>query len=205
VTDDPDLLEQIRLFLPKYLTPAETKQLWSELSAFPETKNFYLHSRELEEQLLQGDGWRGFIVLDFFTGARKTVSGVILSNSCDISPDNERALPFNVLFSPLIALAKVEGRLGASGLSPIQIQSMLTNIRGQRVTNMFYLPEYSNVIAESVILLDDVHVHPATDFSGCARTSLFTLSQHAFYLFLMKLSIHFSRFQEGVRRFGSAA
>jgi hypothetical protein len=33
---------------------------------------------------------------------------------------------------------------------------------------------------------------------------IFALTQSAFYLFLIKLSIHFTRFQEGVHRFSSS-
>ena len=205
MTLENDFFEQVKLFLPKYLTPEESRQLYSELSKFPDNMDFFLERADLQDQLLQGAGWRGFIAIEFSSGARKVVSGVILSNSCDISPVNFTDLPVNVLFAPLISLDRFSSTLYAGGKSLQQIDSILVNIRKQRVTNVFYLPGRPPSVSESVILLDDVHAHPLQHFISQERAKLFTLNQYAFYLFLIKLSIHFSRFQEGVRRFSDAA
>jgi hypothetical protein len=202
---DADFFEQIKLSLPKYLTPKQKEDLFSELSKFPENYAFYLSNAAWAEQLLQGDGWRGFVAINFTTGEQKTVSGVIVSNSCDIAPDNVRDLPANVLFSPLIELSRYADQLRAVGKSAEQIASLLEAIRKQRVTSMFYLPEHPGICRESIILLHDIHAHPLPNFLGTERTCLFTLNQFAFYLFLIKLSIHFARFQEGVQRFDQAA
>lgn len=196
-----DIFEQIRLFLPKYLTPAETRELFSELEKFPNNKSFYLNDANLESQMLQGDGWRGFIAIDFDTGARDLVSGMILSNSCDISPDNERDVQANILFAPLIEIRKYIDTLKVIGKTELQIGSIIESVRKQRVTSQFYLPERSGKIRESIILLDDIHAHPLKDFLARDTNSLFTLSQYAVYIFLIKLSIHFCRFQEEIRRF----
>ena len=205
MSPETDVFEQIRLFLPKYLTPEQTKELYSELSKFPDNKAFYLFRTDLRDQLLQGDGWQGFIAIDFATGARKTVSGVILSNSCDISSENREDLPVNVLFAPLIGLAKYMDRLREIGKTATQIESIVGNIKKQRVTSLFYVPDCQGSIQESIILLNDIHAHPLQDFLTRDRTSLFTLNQYAFYVFLIKLSIHFSRFQEDIQRFADAA
>src|SRR5437870_4422628 len=108
---DAEFFEQIKLFLPKYLTPEESSDLFSELAKFPDNMSFYLSNVELQNQLLQGDGWRGFVVVDFLTGNRKTASGVIVSNSCDVDLANIRDVPVNVLFSPLIELSRYRERL----------------------------------------------------------------------------------------------
>ncbi|TAK08727.1 hypothetical protein EPO44_02180 [bacterium] len=205
MSPESDIFDQIRLFLPKYLTPQETRDLYSELSKFPENKSFYLYNADLQKQMLQGDGWRGFIVIDFATGARKSVSGIILSNSCDISIDNVRDLPVNLLFAPLIEIQKYVLRLKTIGKTEHQIENIIRDIRKQRVTSIFYLPECQGIIQESIIALDDIHAHPLQDFISRKPTPLFTLNQYAFYLFLIKLSIHFSRFQEGISRFNDAA
>lgn len=197
---EDDIFEQARLFLPKYLTPEEHRQLFSELSKFPENMAFYLTSQEFSDQLLQGDGWRGFIAINFYTGERKVVSGAILSNSCDIDPANRGNHPVNVLFSPLIELQKYAATLRTAGKTEEQIGDMVMNLKKQLVTNVFYLPECPGIISESLILLDNIHSHPLEHFLAQQPQSLFTLNQYAFYLFLIKLSIHFSRFNEGVKR-----
>lgn len=196
-----ELFEQIKLFLPKYLTPEQTRELFSELESFPNNHNFYLQNSDLKDQLLQGDGWHGFIAINFQTLERKEVSGIILSNSCDVDPDNERNLPVSVLFSPLIKLSRYEDMLSRAGQSDQQIDSVLTSIRAQKVTSVFYLPSAQFGPEEGIILLDDIHSHPLQDFISKEPSCLFTLSQYAFYIFLIKLSIHFSRFQEDVARF----
>jgi hypothetical protein len=200
-----EIFEQVSLFLPKYLTPSQKQDLYSEMLRFPGTTQFYLHRPDLRDQLLQGDGWQGFIAINFHTGQRKDVSGVILSNSCDVSTDNSRSLPVNILFAPLVNLSQYEQLLLANGKSPAQVGSQFNEIRNQKVTSMFYLPRLSGVIEESIILLDDIHVHPLRDFLEVSHEPLFQLNQFAFYLFLIKLSIHFCRFQEGIQRFEDAA
>lgn len=201
MTEPADIFEQAKPFLPKYLTPEQTKDLYSELSRFPAVKGFYLSGTTSDAQLLQGDGWRGFVAINFHTGDRKTISGVILSNSCDISAENERYHPVHVLFAPLIDLQRFAARLSSTGKTPEQVETILTSIRQQRVTSMFYLPSGPEPLEESIILLDDIHAHPLEHFMTQERQSLFTLSQHAFYIFLIKLSIHFCRFNEKVQRF----
>ena len=202
---EDDIFEQIKLFLPKYLTPKHTRDLFSELSKFPDNMSFYLNPDDLREQLLQGDGWKGFIAINFHTGERKTVLGAVLSNSCDIDPQNVGSLPVNVLFAPLIELRKYTDSLRAFGKTNDQIQNTVINIKKQQVSNVFYLPECPGSIPESLILLGDIHAHPLQHFLAQSRQSLFTLNQYAFYLFLIKLSIHFSRFQEDVKRCADAA
>lgn len=200
-----EIFEEVSLFLPKYLTPSQKQDLYSEMLRFPGTTQFYLHRPDLRDQLLQGDGWQGFIAINFHTGQRKVVSGVILSNSCDVSTDNSRSLPVNILFAPLVNLSQYEQLLLANGKSPAQVGSQFNEIRNQKVTSMFYLPRLSGVIEESIILLDNIHVHPLRDFLEVSHEPLFQLNQFAFYLFLIKLSIHFCRFQEGIQRFEDAA
>jgi hypothetical protein len=206
VSVENDIFEQIRLFLPKYLSAEQQRELFSELARFPNNFDFYLLRQDLRELLLQGDGWRGFVVIDFVTGTRKTVSGIVLSNSCDIAVENQRDLPVNILFAPLIALDRYKSSLRAVGKTEPQLEVIIGTIRKQYVTSIFYIPGGSGIIEESIILLDDIHAHPLQDFlqSG-ERQPIFTLNQYAFYLFLIKLSIHFSRFREGIQRFPSAA
>jgi len=202
---DPDLFDQIKLFLPKYLSPDQQHRLFAELSTFPENRTFYLSRSNLLGELLQGDGWRGFVAINFHSGDRRTISGMVISNSCDISPANMGSLPVNIVFAPLIELAKYVERLRGVGKTSEQIENLLRDIRRQRVSSMFFLPECPGVIPECIVLLDDLHAHPLRDFLDREKSALFTLNQYAFYLFLMKLSIHFSRFQEGAERFDSAA
>ena len=191
-----DIFEQSRLCFPPYLFAETKRELFSELLKFPENRSFYSNREDLSEELFQGDGWKGFIAINFQTGERRTVSGAILSNSCDIDLRNVRSLPVNVLFAPLIELQKYTNALHILGKRDDQIKNTITDIKRQHVTNVFYLPECPGFIPESLILLDDIHAHPLQDFIVQPRKSLFTLNLYGFYIFLIKLSIHFTRFQK---------
>ncbi len=138
------------------------------------------------------------------TGSRKPVSGIILSNSCDIDAANVKAFPRNILFAPIIKLGKYVENLRADGKTQDQIDGILTTIRKQRVTNIFYLPPCPNVTEEGFISMDDIYAHPLLDFLARDRKPLFKLNQFFFYFFIIKLSIHFCRFQEEIHRFASA-
>lgn len=197
---EADFFEQAKLYLPKYLTPENKEELYSEIRAFPTIKRFYLSDTHNNE-FLQGDGWRGLVAINFDTCEKKPVSGVIVSNSCDIDPRNPTPRDRMVLFCPLISLNKYREVLLGAGKSEDQIQAVLESLRRQEITYAFHLPEKNGEIQESMILLDDVHRHPLRDFLICEKQKRFALGQFAFYLLLVKLSIHFSRFQENLNRF----
>lgn len=199
---DGELFEDIRRYLPKYLSPRDSSELFAQLASFPKTRSpFYLQNAALPEEPLQGDGWRGFVAIDFRTAERKELSGVVISNSCDIDPANRRDRAVNILFSPLIELSRYVTLLRQIK-TEAQITNALTAIRDQKVTSIFHLPEGAWG-PEGIVLLDTIHAHPLDDFLARDRTRLFRLSMYAFYIFVMKLSIHFMRMQEDVRRFDS--
>ena len=198
--NEESLFEEARLYLPKYLTPEDHRQLFQELKGFPEDFNYYLRNSALTDELLQGDGWRSLKVVNFETLEKKACSGMVLSNTCDVDSSNARHLPPKVVFCPIMSISKVFKTLRDNGLSEERTDDLLRDIRGQRVSSLFYLPSNPS-IEESVAFLGDVHSHPLKDFLQHERKPLFTLSQSAFYLFVLKISIHFSRFQEDVRRF----
>lgn len=196
-----DFFDDFHQYLPKYLFPRDKRELFEELKAFPENTHYYLNKTQLQEKFLQGDGWRGFVIIDFHTLKRKPCSGVILSNTCDIDVSHDRPVPPNVLFCPIMRLAKYVEILTKGGKGSSYINQHVSDIRRQRVTSMFYLPSKGEEFQESVAILGDIHSHPLRDFVNGKRTSLFTLNQYSFYLFLFKVSIHLTRFQEDVRRF----
>lgn len=194
--------EEISVFLPKYLSPPEQQGLFSQLRNLPHLGSaFYDVSKTFENDLLQSDGWRGLTAINFYTLEKKNISGVIISNSCDVDITNKRDISPNVLFAPIIRLEDFAQLLRTSKFSDDYIAQRLEVIRSQKLTSIFHLPKLNGVIDESIILLDDIHQHPLQDFVKTERQKLFTLSQAAFYLFLIKLSVHFHRINESVHRY----
>ena len=198
MSDLSETLEQLRLYLPKYLSPARQEGLWDELRSFPNNRTIY--STASSHDILQGDGWKGLIVINFETVEKKPISGLVLSNSCDIAGENVRAVLPKLTFVPIIRIAAYARLLKEGGKSNDQIDAILDSIGKQRITSLMYLPAIPSVMEDSVALFGDTHSQPIDSFRAGARSRLFRLSDFGFYLFLFKLSIHFTRMMEGVER-----
>ncbi|MGB7934269.1 MAG: hypothetical protein WCH04_19005 [Gammaproteobacteria bacterium] len=195
---DTEFLEQIKTFLPSYLTPENKAQLFQELNSFPDNYDYYLsHS---VENTLQGDMWEGFPICDIGKMASKEVSGIILSNSCDIDLSNKSDRQRKVVFCPVISLEKYQQQLGVKKRAE-DVENIVKDIKNQKITYLFYLPAGGSLKEDCIIFLDDVHSVFLDSFSRRKGKKIFTLGQYGFYLFLLKLSIHFTRFQEGIERF----
>jgi hypothetical protein len=197
-------LELLRNQIPYYLTSdPKQKALLAELQALNEGANKGYITPRLSDSnfnnMLQGDAWRGFQVFSFQSEKLSVVRALVLSNSCDVAPENERALSQNVIFAPMVKLSKVRIRFEERGLQTGQIEQKLQSIRSQATTNVFYLPAESPLEEEYVTFLDDVHSMPVLMHSRSAE-KLFTLSMAGFYLFIFKLSVHFCRLHENVER-----
>ena len=191
--------ETIQTQIPYYLTQAQKDGLIKALDEFPRPIQYYIGL--YPNELLQGDGWEKLEIIRFENGSRDKIKGIVLSNSCDISPNNKRNMPPNITFAPIIKMANYAQLLLKNGLTQQQIEDRFQSIREQRITTMFYLPKGSALDEEYVTLLDDLHTVPAHAFEQVAeRKKLFTLSLVGFYLFLLKLSVHFCRFHEEVAR-----
>lgn len=196
--------EALRQQIPYYLTAAPAqKVLVTELKALIEgaQKGYFIPAGYdgYTAEMLQGDGWRGFQIFSFKSGSVNAARGIVLSNSCDISDENARVLPPNVIFAPIVKLSKLIERFEAHGLDAEKVASRLTDIKAQRVTNIFYLPSDGLLEEDHVALLDDLHSMPV-EVHRQAAEKLFTLSMAGFYIFVFKLSVHFCRLQENVNR-----
>lgn len=186
--------------LPYYLLGDRARGFLEELKGFLEGRKVRYFSASDEHQWLQGDGATSLPVVDVARMERNGVTGIVLSNTCDISPDNRRDLPPKVTFAPLISLPAYESALLRAGIDDGRIQAKLEDIRAQRVTNMLFLPQDGQLEVESIALLDDLHSIPSAIMPDCNEKRLFSLSQIGHYLFLFKLSVHFCRFHEGLER-----
>ncbi len=192
-------VESIQNQIPYYLTRAQKEGLVKALADFPKGMNYY--TLKHDSDLLQGDGWTALQAIRFETGERKGVQGLVLSNSCDIDPQNPRAIPVRLVFVPIIKLDAYENLLKGQGIEAGSISRKIGAIREQLVTSMFFLPKGGQLNSDYIAVLDDIHAMPSNAFlNDGARKKVFTLSQAGFYLFLLKLSIHFCRFHENVAR-----
>lgn len=199
--DAETLIQQI----PYYLTAEDQKVLLDELTAISRggTAEYLLgtYRDSFKEVMLQGDGWRGFQLFLFETGDRRSVRGIVLSNSCDVDPENPRDVPARVIFAPLVKLSAFKALLEASGISAERVAAKIAAIKAQKTSNIFYLPAGGVLREDYVVRFDDAHNMPVAAHAKSAdREKLFTLSNTGFYMLVLKLSVHFCRLQEKVNR-----
>lgn len=203
-------LESLQQQIPYYLTAEDRQVLVDELKAISKggTANYFLspYKDAFRADMLQGDGWRAFQLFKFDTGERRWVQGIILSNSCDVEPGNARDTPARVIFAPLVKLVDFERLLRGSKIESQKVDQKLAEIRAQKTTNMFFLPTGGPLAEDHIVRLDDAHSMPVAAHLGTKeREKLFTLSNTGFYMLVLKLSVHFCRFQEKVNRKPSEA
>lgn len=197
--------EAIQDHIPKYLTAALQEELFKNLKGFPEKFNYYWSRSPSDFEILQGDGWQGLELVDFSTREHRSVKGIVLSNSCDIAPENERDRASNIVFAPLIRLSALIELWKSSGISEELVEDKVRNIRLQRNTKIFYLPYGAGLSDEYIAHLDDIHSFPASVFvENLSRKRLFSFTTAGFYLFAIKLSVHFCRLHENVMRTSDA-
>ena len=196
--------EDLSAYLPKYLSEDNYQTLLGELRAFPNNIDKRLYSTPLEKNILfQGDGYDSFPFVDMahWDKGCKYRHGIIMSNTCDMDMSNKRFYPSSIMYAPLISLDNYEMFLRNNNVSKDKIGRNLSDIRQQRISSIFYLPAIYKV-PESIVFLDRVYniENSFIDRSTLADHRLFSLSDYGFYLFLFKLSVHFSRIRERVNR-----
>ncbi len=197
-----DWFEEFRTYLPKYLSAEAQERLFKELGQFPANIDSRLYTTKLKDErtVFQGDGLARVWVSNLPDPTVREARVMVLSNTCDIAPENERLIGPRLIYCPIISLPKWEESLRSQDLIPPA--EHLADIRAQKVSTMFYLPKNNALGEEAIALLDrinncDLQKLNHDELTG---TRLFTLSDYGFYMFLFKLSIHLTRIREGVLR-----
>lgn len=198
-------VESLQQQIPYYLTAEDREVLLGELRTIAAggTADYVLNDYDgsFKECMLQGDGWQGFQLFLFESGERRSVRGIVLSNSCDVDPANRRDVPARVVFAPLVRLSAYKSLLEASGIGAKKIGDKIKSIKEQKTTNIFFLPAGGALEEDYVVRFDEAHSMPfASHVQEGDREKLFTLSTTGFYMLVFKLSVHFCRFQENVNR-----
>jgi hypothetical protein len=200
-------LDEIKIYLPKFLSAESDRELFKGLKDFPDNIDERLYTTYLQDNkiIYQGDGLKNLLVVNLPKSEIKPVPGIILSTTCDIDLQNERNFPSQIVYAPIFSLEKYrQALLNNSKKSIEQITDHINAIKKQQITQIFYLPKFDGKIEESIVFLDRVNNMPNTLIERDKITSnrIFTLSDFGAYLFLLKLSIHFTRIQDKVERKG---
>ena len=188
-------IDDIKIYLPRYLSNETQKQLFENLKNFPNPFDMYIHTDSNE--ILQGDG----LIIKI---ENKELKIMVISNSCDIDINNKRYFDSFMLYTTLFSLNKYKSNLINSGLKKDNVDNHINDIKKQKITQIFYLPSsaYSNLMEDAFIFFDRITNISNNEIprNNLKETKIFSLNQSGFYIFLLKLSIHFTRMQEGIDR-----
>lgn len=196
-------VDELKDFVPYYLTNDRKHGFLKELKSFMERDFLDYFSEAIGDTWLQGDCCARGPKVDVVTLRKAEIKCLVVSNSCDIDPNNKRAFPARALLAPLIPLTGYEALLLKNHSGGEQaVKAIIQNIREQKVTNAFYLPHHDALGGEAVALLDDLQTVPASILPdpNSSENRYFSLSQIGFFLYLFKLSVHLCRFHEEVDR-----
>lgn len=198
-------LESLSLHLPAYLTVESKNALKEALKTFPNISydKFYTDYLKDQKVIFQGDGLTGLTFVNLSTQAFKTNGrGIILSNTCDMYQENERYFTSYMIYAPIVSLEAYSQALIHQGISTEKVKGHVEAIKSQSITQILYLPARNGIIDESIVFFDQVQSIETENYSieHLDQNRIFTLSDFGHYLFLFKLSFHFTRFQDKVER-----
>jgi hypothetical protein len=218
-----DVLVEHKEFFERYITyylnSDKKEDLFKEIvEHFPESTNsekFYLKLQDLSSYY-QGDGVGNvpFIVLNSHKEYEiRYLPAVILSNTCDINLDEKKKVDEDlfVVYAARFTLNNMISALRNRRVSEERIQSFIHGLKRNEISHLFYLPPMTindqTIIEESFVRFDLISSLPIPHFYKIYNTNykiegdrFFTLSDYGFYLFIIKLAIHFCRFSENVFR-----
>ena len=196
--------DEIKKFLPQYLSDDNKHSLFSELESFPKNidQRLYSSGYEIKDNIIyQGDGLSNIPIFLLPSPESKKSNCLVISNTCDIDLNNKRLLSSRIILAQIFELSKLELSFSKANFPKEKIESYISTIKTQKVTNAFFLPK-NNFIEDSVVYFDYSNSYSNTMINrdNLKNQRLFTLSNYGFYLFLLKLSIHFTRIREEVNR-----
>ena len=93
-------LEDIKIYLPKFLSTDSEKELFEGLKEFPANIDTRLYTNYLDDSniIYQGDGIKDMLIFHISDKKIKSAPSVIFSNTCDIDLDNKRNFPSQIVY-----------------------------------------------------------------------------------------------------------
>lgn len=214
-------LEEVSKRFPAYLSDTDKGRLRDVLNDFVQVgapivesklySQFYL--RDLPDYLLQADvidgirmpAWdadRGSSTYASFK--KEYVRALMISNTCDVDlVEKDRLLPKQVSFVPVVPLKDYIDSIDTDRRLQNRKEQAVKDIKSQQYSNLFFLPKGKG-FEEHVALLDQPFWFPSSELTEIIEAvishRIISLSQWAYYLFILKLSYHLCRLPEAPDR-----
>ena len=202
--------DEIKKYLPHYLSSESQDKLFGDLRKFPDNfdKRIYSTTLLVDDIIYQGDGIDNLPVSNLPSANIKELPVIVFSNTCDVNNQNRRFYESRVIYSPIFRLDKYKQMLIKEFVDTGKHKAEAINghidaIRDQLITQILFLPKGGKLLNDSIVFLDRVNNYPLSELSieDIKRKKLFVLSNYGLYIFLIKLSIHFTRIQENIDRY----
>lgn len=197
-------IEDIQLYLPKYLSPESSNQLFENLEDFPNNidKRLYSSICQGKDIIYQGDGLYKLPVIKLPEKEIKEIPVMVLTNTCDNYPENEKFFNSCICYCPILNLNKYKEMLLINGEPRQSVESHIESIKKQRVSQIFYVPNGALLKEESIVFFDRIVSCESDSIikNNISNGKLFSLSDYGLYLFVFKLSVFFTRLNEGQGR-----
>lgn len=197
-----NILDGVDLTLPRYLSARDRAEMSEQLKLFP-APEFSYYGAGNPAGTWQGDTFERLKAMRLVNDAPSFVrnSFLVISNTCDICEDNKRDRQIHITVAPITTVAKFRDLLLDGGSTADKVNSILTSIRRQENTSIFYLPSNGDLREESIAFLDAIQSLPVEHFRGDEEKRRVTsMSNAGWYLLLVKLALHFCRAMEGESR-----
>lgn len=200
-----DLGDDIKRYLPQYLSEDNLVDLKKQLKAFGEghdSGEYFTTRLKDEPHLFQGDGVKSIMINIPDTTVQCDRHVLLLSNTCDMDLNNVRLNPCRIMYAPILNIEKYITMLERNGEPRERIDNHIKDIKNQIISQILFLPTSVFGGADSIVLFDRAISVPLTKdaVDGMLSSRTFSLSNYGFYLLLLKLSYHFTRIQEKVDR-----
>ena len=106
-------VEEIKKYLPYYLTEEDRQSLLKELEKFPDNIDDRLFTTYLKNEIniFQGDGYQDFLFVNLPGKKIDKMPAMIISNTCDIDTNNKRLFPKRIVYAPIFQLKKYQAAL----------------------------------------------------------------------------------------------
>lgn len=152
-----NLDEDIKRYLPQYLSDTDLGQLKEELAKFTEygTKDtIYTIALNGANYFLQGDGISKMPYLNFPNTDVHPIDAILLSNTCDMSTENKRLNDCRIMYAPIIRYDKYAAMLEKSSIPASRLVNHLEDIKAQKVSQILYLPKGGKMDYEGIVFFD---------------------------------------------------
>jgi hypothetical protein len=204
ISDPTISLEEIRKFLPTFLSQDSEDAFLDEIKNFlrqAENRPFYSEALRDRDFIFQGDGIEDLLIINLPNTTTNPGLGMVLSNSCDINPKNERLFEASLCYTPIISLPRYLDALKRH-FHATRVAEHERDIRRQAITQIFFLPKGGKLGNDAIVFLDRIISMPNQniDRNSLPGRRIFTLGDFGAWLFTLKLSIHFCRIRDKVDR-----